>query len=69
MKGRETDGKRKPRDAARLLPAFGLAAFVLPVAWAGQPDVRVAIYVFLVWAVLIGLAAWLARRLSRGAER
>jgi hypothetical protein len=31
--------------------------------------VRVAIYVFLVWAVLIGLAAWLARRLSRGAER
>ncbi|THD82880.1 hypothetical protein E7811_12040 [Aliigemmobacter aestuarii] len=60
---------RRMRDAARLLPVAGLFLFFLPMLWAPAtteardtaPD---GIYLFLVWAGLIVIAALMARGLS-----
>jgi amino acid permease len=66
MSGKRPDrpGERL-RAAALLLPVLGAGAFAMPVAWAGDGGVGVAIYVFVAWAVLIVLAGWLSWRLSR----
>ena len=61
--------QRRRRDAARLLPVIGVFLMLLPVLWAPQdtfhrdtaPD---GIYLFVVWAVLIGLAMLISRSLS-----
>ena len=61
--------RRRLVDAARLLPVFGFFLLLLPTLWA--PAVPQAndmasdgIYLFGVWAVLVGGAAWLARGLA-----
>jgi hypothetical protein len=61
--------QRKFRDAAALLPIFGvsvLATLIISAftsVGAGSPLPRAVVYVFGVWAVLIFLAFILARRL------
>ncbi|MFN7224734.1 MAG: hypothetical protein ACK4MS_12000 [Paracoccaceae bacterium] len=61
--------RRRRRDAARLLPIVGLFLILLPVLWAPQDTFRRdtapdGIYLFVVWAVLIGLAMLISRSLS-----
>lgn len=66
--------RQKLRDAALVLPVFGLVLFMPPFAGlfvgdgalAGVP--AVVIYIFGAWAVLILLGVLLSRRLGR-AER
>ena len=61
--------RRRLRDAARLLPVFGIFLFILPVLWSpassGQRllsgDV---VYFFITWAILILIAAAFAPGLS-----
>lgn len=59
--------RRRLRDAGRLLPIFGLLLLILPAL--GQSDAggagQTAIYLFVVWALLIVAAAALAPSLSR----
>jgi hypothetical protein len=62
-------GGNRLREAALALPALGILAFVVPVAWAGTGGAGVAIYVFVAWAALIVLAARLARLLTRDGRR
>lgn len=60
---------RRLSDAARLLPLAGLFLLWLPLVWG--PDAgtaRVGIYLFAVWAGLIGIAALLAPRLPAPGE-
>jgi hypothetical protein len=62
--------RRRLGDAARLLPVFGLVLILLPILWA--PDATGAarltawegVYLFVVWAALIGIAAILSRALT-----
>lgn len=64
-RGRST----RVREAAVLLPIFGLlllmppviALFVVPVYFTGIP--LIVLYLFGVWLALIGCAAWLGRKL------
>ena len=56
---------RRVGDAAKLLPILGAVLFLLPILWAasGRTSGGV-IYLFLVWALLIAIVAFLSRRLS-----
>lgn len=62
--------RQKLRDAALLLPIFGLLLFLPPFVGllhgtsnaAGVP--AVVLQIFLVWAALIGAGAWLSRQLG-----
>lgn len=61
---RQSYRRRRLMDAARLLPVFGAALFMVPLLWSkgddGAPAVQTStamIYVFGVWAVLILCAA------------
>ncbi|WP_076485499.1 hypothetical protein [Rhodobacter aestuarii] len=61
--------RRRMMDAARLLPLFGVVLFTLPALWrpdaGAHPDTaRGLIYLFTVWALLVALAAALARGLA-----
>ncbi|MEY3533004.1 MAG: hypothetical protein RI979_1028 [Pseudomonadota bacterium] len=57
--------RRRLRDAARLLPVLGLLLMLLPALGRDTSgDVRDAIYLFVLWAVLIAAAAVLAPGLS-----
>ena len=62
--------KRRLRDAARLLPIFGLLLLVVPLAWTSEGSLSLSsgdvLYFFLVWIGLIGLAAAFAPGLRRG---
>ena len=64
---RGTYRQRRLRDAARLLPVVGALLWMIPVLWPRGADgqlVSVAlIYIFGVWAGLIGLAFVLSRLL------
>lgn len=65
--------RRRKRDAARMLPFVGLFLMMLPVLWAPQDTFRRdtapdGIYLFVVWAVLIGLAMLISRSLSGPSE-
>nr|WP_236545162.1 hypothetical protein [Tropicimonas marinistellae] len=52
-------------DAARLLPLLGAILMLLPMIWApGEGTSSGVVYLFLVWAGLIVVAAYLERRLS-----
>ncbi|SDJ80150.1 hypothetical protein [Aliiruegeria lutimaris] len=63
--GREIYRRRRIMDAARLLPAFGTALLMLPMLWAPDHGTAAgAVYTFLVWFLLIIIAALLAHRLS-----
>lgn len=66
--------RRRLHDAARLVPVFGVVLFLLPVLWSPSPtEVRDtapdAIYLFVVWAGLIGVAALLSRGLAAPAPK
>lgn len=57
--------RRRLRDAARLLPVLGLLLMLLPALGRDTSgDVRDAIYLFVLWALLIAAAAVLAPGLS-----
>lgn len=61
--------RRRLRDAARLLPLVGVFLLILPALGVhsgsdGRAVGTGAVYVFVVWAVLIGLAAMLAPGLA-----
>ena len=65
--------RRRLVDAARLLPVFGGFLVLLPILWAptatGARDTALdGIYLFVIWAVLVGLAAWLAPGLADAAD-
>lgn len=60
--------RRRLRDAARLLPILGLFLLLLPLMWGdvtGAGAGQTVVYVFVIWAILIGLAAYLAPGLAR----
>jgi hypothetical protein len=62
--------RRRLGDAARLLPVFGLVLILLPILW--EPDATGAarltawegVYLFVIWAALIAIAAVLSRGLT-----
>ena len=60
--------RKRLRDAARLLPALGVALLLVPLLWTrsdapgGVGNARALIYIFGVWTGLI-LAAFLLSRL------
>lgn len=61
---------RRLQDAARVLPVVGAVLFLLPVLWvAGDGSAGTTsggfIYLFVVWALLILVAALMARGLQR----
>lgn len=55
---------RRAMDAARLLPVLGVFLFFLPLLWAGGTTRQGTIYLFVIWGLLIALAAFLARILK-----
>lgn len=60
--------RRRLRDAARLLPVFGLFLLLFPLMWDapdGSQAGKTLVYLFGAWLVLIGLAAYLAPGLTR----
>jgi hypothetical protein len=68
---REAYRRRRLADAARILPAAGLVLFLLPALWRqpGDPNTAAeALYLFAVWALLILIAALLARPLRRAGD-
>ena len=64
---RRTYRQRRLRDAARLLPVVGGLLWMIPLLWPRGPDGQlisvVLLYIFGVWAGLIGLALVLSRLL------
>ncbi len=62
---RATYRRRRLRDAARLVPVVGAFLLVLPLFWAQGGAGPVVVFVFLVWALVIGLAALLAPGLEQ----
>ena len=71
---RGTYRRRRLMDAARLLPVAGMALVCLPLMWSrpteagGAATAGTAIYLFLIWILLILAAAAIARGLGRGFE-
>ncbi|MGB3408511.1 MAG: hypothetical protein WBA67_13585 [Jannaschia sp.] len=67
--------RERLRDAARLLPVFGLALFVLPDLVLSGSDASGGatqpwlVYLFLSWGVLIAIAIYLARLHRADGER
>lgn len=67
--GRQTYRLRRVMDAARLLPILGFFFFLLPILWGNGPSVARstaadALYLFLVWPLLILAAFVIARVLA-----
>lgn len=65
---RQSYRRRRLMDAARLLPVFGAALFMVPLLWSSGDDGEAAvhtstamIYLFGVWAVLILCAAMFSK--------
>ena len=56
--------RRRAMDAARILPLLGGLLFMLPVLGASGGTRAVGLYLFIVWAVLVLLAAGLSRLLG-----
>lgn len=67
---RATYRRRRLRDAARLLPVFGVFLLLLPLLWTPESRLSLSsddvIYFFAVWLILIGLAAAFAPGLRSG---
>jgi len=64
---------RRLRDAARLLPLAGAFLLLLPILWepaggAARETAWDGVYLFVIWGLLIGAAAWLARGLVAGED-
>ncbi len=70
--------RKRLRDAARLLPVMGMALLLVPLLWirSGSPggvgNAAALLYVFGIWAALIGLAfllsGWLLADGEEGEE-
>lgn len=64
--------RKRLRDAARLLPAMGVALLLVPLLWTpsdapgGVGNAAALLYVFGVWIALILVAFLLSRRLLHG---
>lgn len=60
--------QRRLRDAARLLPILGAVLWTIPLLWGRQgddsPRANTVIYIFVVWVLLIVLAAVISMRLQ-----
>ena len=59
--------RRRLRDAARLVPLVGAFLLLLPMLWRQEAGLGAGwdwLYLFAVWALLIGLAAALAPGLA-----
>lgn len=68
---RQNYRRRRLADAARGLPVFGAVLFMLPLLSAGygrNDTVGWQVYVFLIWLLLIVVAAVLARGVARTPE-
>lgn len=71
---RETYRRRRLADAARILPIAGLIAVLLPALWTRAPGAagdapalntaQEAVYLFVLWGVLVVFAALLTRALT-----
>ena len=62
---RATYRRRRLRDAARLLPVVGVFLLAQPLLWPQGGAGPVVVFVFVVWALLIGLAALLSPGLDQ----
>lgn len=72
----ERDGYRRRRiaDAARIVPVFGGILIMVPLIWVKGPEggittVQAFLYIFGIWAIMVGLAAFMSpllKRISRG---
>ena len=60
--------RRRIVDAARVLPLLGIFLFFLPLLWWQGATSRGGIYLFIVWLVLIVLAAILRRLIGEDEE-
>ncbi|MEL6915533.1 MAG: hypothetical protein AAFP13_13625 [Pseudomonadota bacterium] len=66
--------RRRIADAARVLPVFGGGLVMVPLIWAREGEGAVTtvdafLYIFGIWALMIGLAAFMApllKRIGRG---
>lgn len=61
--------RRRVMDAARALPVLGAFLFFIPLLWSdgqegGASTRSGTVYLFVIWALLIGAAAWLSRYLG-----
>lgn len=61
--------QRRLRDAARLLPVAGCVLWMIPLLWprgaeGGTLNSAAVVYMFGVWALLIGIAALMAPHLG-----
>ncbi|SEM51882.1 hypothetical protein SAMN04488003_101397 [Loktanella fryxellensis] len=61
--------QRRLRDAARMLPVLGAIVWLMPLMWRREPDeaggtAAAVVFLFAGWALLIVLAALIARRLT-----
>lgn len=68
---RQTYRRRRLTDASRLVPVLGALLFLLPILATGSGAVttmRGGLYLFAVWFGLIGVTAFLSRRLAAGDE-
>jgi hypothetical protein len=69
---REAYRRRRLMDGARILPAAGLIALLLPVLWVasgGTDTAAEALYLFGLWAIMIGTAGLLSRPLRDELDR
>ncbi|WP_333829675.1 hypothetical protein [Pararhodobacter sp.] len=69
---RDSYRRRRIMDGARILPVAGFVLILLPVLWSfgnGANIAAEAVYLFVLWCVLIGAAAILARPLRSGLKR
>lgn len=59
--------QRRLRDAARILPLLGIILWLVPLLWPAnpaEPDMPAAfIYTFVIWVILIVMAALISLRL------
>ncbi len=65
--------RRRVADSARLLPVFGVMFFSIPLLWSGTAGGEAAegatsttaamLYIFGIWALLIGASAVISRHL------
>ncbi|GAA6158615.1 MULTISPECIES: hypothetical protein [Ruegeria] len=71
---RQSYRRRRLSDAARFLPILGAALFAIPLLWPGSDEagdgIRLSsaiLYIFVCWAVLIGISlvfGFAARRMA-----
>jgi len=71
--GRASYRQRRMRDAARVLPVFGVILWTIPVLWAENEraptsNADAMFYIFGAWVALIALSALITRALRETPE-